>query len=929
MKTLKLPAAMIGLTALLTACPSTTDKGGVTPPAPSKVSLTLNLTGLSIAPVKVTNTTTNTVLNDGTLNTGKTFGDLAAGTVLKVEPGNVDGFTTPAPQTVTLDASKTITLEYKTVPGNPVQAERVAGTVTGAPAAATRAVLIGRGAYDYDFNNTGTVKGGVLDLPLTEVPDSNSLFNLTSGGGCTFTGSRTSDPSVALFTDVELFSEKIDSLAFATEQIVSGGTVPGSQVARLYSAAAATVKGTVLCTSTDGTKITVSLDVVLNSGWNALEYAATNSTLTLRSLGSGVRSALKATAYTPSVLVSLGSDVTITSDAGASVPARLYQEGGYTGQVSLSTDVPGLTIEPSTVNLTATTLQSVQAQATAAYLKNLGVNPQRLDTNLTFKYSGQENVSGPFTVIVRDTTGKQVGGGYGYLEVRKPGLTLSTCGSSALELYPSSTASLNVCGSSIGNFSGPVTYSATGLPAGVTVTPVTQTLNGYSYVSLDFKSDATLKPGTYPITLTADGGTVKASAATELRVPAPTVNIAVSSSTYYGPQIYQGGTAQLNVDVSTQNGFNGKTTLTVTGLPAGVTATPKTVTVTPGSTTSAAITLTATADAALGSSTIKVTSPDQSASSYGAETQLSVRPARTALGTYVSEAVAASSGLWAVTGGSFDSSISASRYTVTRFTADGKVAASGSVTSQSSLRLIETAGGVVAYKGSGAAPSLIADDGTVTELPAVNFYLSESVTRRTDGQGRVWFVESAYTGTGGSTTSLKTWTPATGVVTTVDSSANYGYGSYGTSLTLSPDGNTLIYLGGYAGDALKVDTATGTVTKLDLLKNGASLVAIAADGTIWFSASGQLARLNADSTVTRFTSVQVGTLVGFDRTAPAVLWGHDTSTVYRIDTAATVSASTVSLGSVSDAFLNAQGGVQVVTNEYGSNATNYYLSQLK
>ena len=846
MKTLKLPAAMISLTALLTACPSTTDTGGVTPPSP----------------------------------------------------------------------------------GSAVQATRMTGTVTDAPAAATRAVLVSGG--DYDFANTGTVKGGVLDLPLTAAPDKRNMFNLTSGGGCTFTGSQTSNPSVALFTDVELLSEKIDSLAFATEQIVSGGTVPGSLVARLYSAAAATVKGNLLCAYPDGTKITVSLDVVLNSGWNALEYAGTNSTLTLRSLGSGVRSTLKATAYTPSVLVSLGSDVKITSDAGVSVPARLYQEGGYTGQVSLSTDVPGLTIEPSTVNLSATTLQSVQAQATAAYLKNLGVSPQRLDTDLTFKYSGQDNYSGSFRVFVKDTTGKQVGGGNGSLEVRRPGLTIGTCGSSYLELYPSKTASLNVCGYSVGNFSGPVTYSATGLPTGVTVTPVTQTLNGSSYLSLAFKSDATLKPGTYPITLTADGGTVKASASAELRVPAPTVNIAVSSSTYYGQQIYQGGTAQLNVDVSTQNGFNGQTTLTVTGLPAGVTASPKTVTVTPGSTTTTAITLTATADATLGNSTIKVTSPDQSANSYGAETQLSVRPARAALGTSVEGAVAASSGLWAVTGSRYDSSVSAYQYVVTRFTADGKVAATGSVTSQNSLRLIETGGGVIAYKGSGVAPSLISDDGTVTSLPAVNFSLSDGFTRRTDGQGRVWFVETVSTGMGGSATSLKTWVPATGVVTTVDSSANYGSSSYDAPLTMGADGKTLIYLGGYSGDALKIDTATGAVTKLDLLKSsGATSAAVAADGTVWFSAYGQLARLNADSTVTKFTSIQAGTLTGFDQSSPAVLWGSNTSNVYRINTAGTPSAVTVSLGSIRKTLLNAQGGVQVVTTEYNGNGTNYYLSQLK
>ncbi|MFB9995523.1 Ig-like domain-containing protein [Deinococcus oregonensis] len=124
LNSLKLSGAMLGLTVLLTACP------GVTPPA-TTFDLTVALTGVTSAPITVTNTTTGAELFKGTLDASKTFTGLTANDALKVEGGAVNGYTAPAAQTVTLDASKTVTLAYiKVTPAPDVTAPQLALSAT-------------------------------------------------------------------------------------------------------------------------------------------------------------------------------------------------------------------------------------------------------------------------------------------------------------------------------------------------------------------------------------------------------------------------------------------------------------------------------------------------------------------------------------------------------------------------------------------------------------------------------------------------------------------------------------------------------------------------------------------------------------------------------------------------------------------------------
>jgi hypothetical protein len=103
MKRFLIPPAVSGLSALLSACGGG-DGSVPTPSLTSKFSLTVNISGVTAAPVKVVNTTSKTMVFDGPLTGSKTFGDLAAGSMVSVQGGAVDGYTTPGVQSVALDA---------------------------------------------------------------------------------------------------------------------------------------------------------------------------------------------------------------------------------------------------------------------------------------------------------------------------------------------------------------------------------------------------------------------------------------------------------------------------------------------------------------------------------------------------------------------------------------------------------------------------------------------------------------------------------------------------------------------------------------------------------------------------------------------------------------------------------------------------------
>jgi hypothetical protein len=134
---------------------------------------------------------------------------------------------------------------------------------------------------------------------------------------------------------------------------------------------------------------------------------------------------------------------------------------------------------------------------------------------------------------------------------------------------------------------GTVTIAATGLPAGVTASfqPGNTIQNSNGFVSLTLVTDPSTAPGSYPVRLTATSGSLTHGVTITLVVTAETGDF--TGSIVPGAQtLGQGEIGSVTVQVIPINGFTGSVTLSVTGVPAGATASfnPQVVTGGSGST---------------------------------------------------------------------------------------------------------------------------------------------------------------------------------------------------------------------------------------------------------------------------------------------------------------------------------------------------------
>ena len=138
----------------------------------------------------------------------------------------------------------------------------------------------------------------------------------------------------------------------------------------------------------------------------------------------------------------------------------------------------------------------------------------------------------------------------------------------------------------LNGFTGDVSLSLSGLTAAqASWSFVPTTIAGGSGSSqLTVTTAATLAPGSYPLTITGTSGALAHEAAVTLVVTGPqdfALSISPSSRT-----VKKGKSASYTVTVSSQGGFAGTVTFSVTGLPSGATATfaPSSV-IAPGSST--------------------------------------------------------------------------------------------------------------------------------------------------------------------------------------------------------------------------------------------------------------------------------------------------------------------------------------------------------
>jgi len=180
----------------------------------------------------------------------------------------------------------------------------------------------------------------------------------------------------------------------------------------------------------------------------------------------------------------------------------------------------------------------------------------------------------------------------------QPSFTLSASpGSSTLLQGASGPTTITV--NPVNGFSGSVSLTASGLPAGVSAVFSTNPATTTSLLTLSASAAATT--GTFPVTITGAAGTLSSKATVTLTVnPAGNYTLSASPASF---SVVRGAKATSTIAVNPLNGFSGSVSLSASGLPSGVTASFNPA----GTATTSTLTVTAGSTATLGTFTVTVT----------------------------------------------------------------------------------------------------------------------------------------------------------------------------------------------------------------------------------------------------------------------------------------------------------------------------------
>ena len=193
-----------------------------------------------------------------------------------------------------------------------------------------------------------------------------------------------------------------------------------------------------------------------------------------------------------------------------------------------------------------------------------------------------------------------------------------------------STATTVTVGS-LNGFSSPTSLSISGVPSGVTSSfapaSVTPASGGSAASTLTLAASAAATPGTFTVNVTGISGGTSHSVSLTLTVvviPSADFSIGVTPSS---ASVTAGASINASAIVTSLNGFNGLTSLSVSGAPAGVTTTfsPASVTPAAGGTAASTLTLTTSASATTGTFSLTITGVS-GAMSHSAALTLTINP---------------------------------------------------------------------------------------------------------------------------------------------------------------------------------------------------------------------------------------------------------------------------------------------------------------
>jgi pseudomonalisin len=205
---------------------------------------------------------------------------------------------------------------------------------------------------------------------------------------------------------------------------------------------------------------------------------------------------------------------------------------------------------------------------------------------------------GPYNVTVTATGGSIVQNAVLAVTVTAPPSFTLTAAPSTVSVQRSSTVQTSLTVAPTAGFSSAVTFSASGLPTGVTAS--------FAGNTATFTASSTATLGAATVTISGTGGGITKTATVTLTVtaPAPVLTLTATPSTL---SVVRTGTAPVSLTVTASGGFSSAVTLSAAGLPPGVTATFAPASIPAPGAGSSTVTFSANATATLGAATVTIT----------------------------------------------------------------------------------------------------------------------------------------------------------------------------------------------------------------------------------------------------------------------------------------------------------------------------------
>ncbi|WP_426503220.1 S8 family serine peptidase [Dactylosporangium sp. McL0621] len=258
------------------------------------------------------------------------------------------------------------------------------------------------------------------------------------------------------------------------------------------------------------------------------------------------------------------STATTTPGGSATYTVSVAGVNGFTDAVTLS--LAGLSAAQATWSFTPAVVTG-------------GSGSVRLDVTTTAGLA-----PGSYLLTLTGTNGSTSRSAYATLVIPSPPNFTVAAAPASRTVPAGDTATYAVTVGTLNGFAGNVALSVTGLPGGVGSSAFDPTsVAGAGTSQLTITTLATAPPGTYPLAVTGTSGSLSHTVTVTVTVTARDFTLSASPSSV---TVSRGQTASYTVSLGSVGGFAGSVSLSVTGLPAGASATFSTNPVgTPGSST--------------------------------------------------------------------------------------------------------------------------------------------------------------------------------------------------------------------------------------------------------------------------------------------------------------------------------------------------------